>query len=282
MARGMLGQPAGTVGAGIRITEQGEALSDKYSHPALARRNLEQGLHGLLVAAGRKPRTLDAKWPQALTRASAASVEAYRALVRDPGFLPFFEAVTPIREISKLRIASRPVRRPGAASLSNLRAIPWVMAWTQCRANVPGWFGLAEALESVELKLAQAMYEQWPFFGSMLDNAQMALAKSDFSIFSAYRTLSSDQVIGPRIEAAFAKTVSLVEAIIGGSLLKNEPRLARSIRLRNPYIDPIHRAQVELLRQARAYGDDETLPESLERPLVLSLHGIAAGMRNTG
>ncbi len=282
MARGMLGQPAGTVGAGIRITEQGEALSDKYSHPALARRNLEQGLHGLLVAAGRKPRVLDPKWPAALSGAASASVEAYRTLVRDPGFLPFFEAVTPIREISKLRIASRPVRRPGAASLSNLRAIPWVMAWTQCRANVPGWFGLGEALERIDLELAKTMYEQWPFFRSMLDNAQMALAKSDFSIFRAYRSLSTDDVLGPRIEAAYARTVERVRAVISGELLMNEPRLQRSIRLRNPYIDPIHRAQVELLRQARQYGDDEALPEKLERPLVLSLHGIAAGMRNTG
>ena len=196
--------------------------------------------------------------------------------------MPFFEAVTPIREISKLRIASRPVRRPGAATLSNLRAIPWVMAWTQCRANVPGWFGLGEALERVDLELARAMYEQWPFFRSMLDNAQMAIAKSDFAIFRAYRSLSTDQLLGPRIEAAFSQTVERVQAIIGGEVLLNEPRLQRSIRLRNPYIDPIHRAQVELLRQARTHGDDEALPEALERALVLSLHGIAAGMRNTG
>ncbi len=282
MARGMLGQPAGTVGAGIRITEQGEALSDKYSHPALARRNLEQGLHGLLVAAGRKPRALDPRWSEAMGRASVASVEAYRGLVRDPGFLPFFEAVTPIREISKLRIASRPVRRPGAATLSNLRAIPWVMAWTQCRANVPGWFGLGDALALIDVELGKSMYEQWPFFRSMLDNAQMALAKSDFAIFRAYRTLSGEQVLGARIEAAYAQTVERVKAIIGGELLVNEPRLQKSIRLRNPYIDPIHRAQVELLRQARSRSEDEALPEQLERALVLSLHGVAAGMRNTG
>ncbi len=282
MARGMLGQPAGTVGAGIRITEQGEALSDKYSHPDLARRNLEQGLHGLLVAAGRRPKPLDPKWPEALDRGATASVASYRALVQHPGFLPFFEAVTPIREISKLRIASRPVRRPGAATLTNLRAIPWVMAWTQCRANVPGWFGLGDALEVIDLELAKSMYELWPFFRSMLDNAQMALAKSDLTIFNAYRTLSDDQTLGPCIEAAFAKTAQRVKTVIGGELLMNEPRLQRSIRLRNPYIDPIHRAQVELLRQARKYRDEEALPEELERALVLSLHGIAAGMRNTG
>ncbi len=282
MARGMLGQPAGTVGAGIRITEQGEALSDKYSHPALAQRNLEQGLHGLLVAAGRKPRALDPAWPKALDLAAAASVEAYRSLVRHPEFLPFFEAVTPIREISKLRIASRPVRRPGAATLSNLRAIPWVMAWTQCRANVPGWYGLGDALERIDVGLAQAMYQQWPFFRSMLDNAQMALAKSDFVVFRAYRGLSNDSVLGPRIEQAFRRTVERVSAVIGGELLLNEPRLQRSIQLRNPYIEPIHRVQVELLRQARRHADDEALPAGLERALVLSLHGIAAGMRNTG
>ncbi|MBL9038857.1 MAG: phosphoenolpyruvate carboxylase, partial [Archangium sp.] len=272
MVRGMLGQPEGTMGAGMRITEQGEALRDKYSHPALAKRNLEQGLHGLLVAAGRKPKALDPAWPAALERAAVASVEAYRGLVRHPDFLPFFEAVTPIREISKLRIASRPVRRPGAATLSNLRAIPWVMAWTQCRANVPGWYGLGDALGVLGQPLAKEMYERWPFFRSMLDNAQMALAKSDLLVFRAYRGLSTEKVLGDRVEAAFQRTSALVRGVVGGEVLVNEPRLLSSINLRNPYIEPIHRVQVELLRRARAYGDDEALPEALERSLVLSLH----------
>ncbi len=282
MARGILGQPAGTIGAGIRITEQGEALGDKYSHPALARRNLEQGLYGLLLAAGRKPQAVKPEWSKALDAASRQSVGLYRALVTDPGFLPFFEAVTPIREISKLRIASRPVRRPGPALLANLRAIPWVMAWTQCRAIVPGWLGLGASLESIGVDLAREMYAQWPFFRSMLDNAQTGLAKSDMQIFRAYRTLSTDDTLGVQLEASFERAVKAVEGVLGGSLLSNEPRLQRSILLRNPYIEPIHRLQVELLRRARAMPAEAPLPEDLERALVLSLHGIAAGMRNTG
>lgn len=285
MARGMLGQPPGTVGEGIRITEQGEALSDKYSHPELAKRNLEQGLYGLFLAAGRKPRPLDPRFSKAMDAAAAASVAAYRELVHDSNFIPFFEAVTPLREIAKLRIASRPVRRPGSSSLANLRAIPWVMAWTQCRANVPGWYGLGPALaaiDALDATLAREMYESWPFFRSMIDNAQMALAKSDLSVFTAYRTLSTEDALGPRIEEAFRITVEAVLRVTGAPLLSNEPRLLRSIELRNPYIEPIHRLQVELLRKARTIPEGDDLPVELERALVLSLHGIAAGMRNTG
>ncbi len=200
----------------------------------------------------------------------------------DPGFLPFFEAVTPIREISRLRIASRPVRRPGPAQLSNLRSIPWVMAWTQCRAIVPAWLGLGASLESIGVELARDMYSTWPFFRSMLDNAQSGLAKSDMVIFRAYRTLSTDDTLGAQVEANFDRAVRAVEAVLNGPLLSNEPRLQKSIALRNPYIDPIHRLQVELLRRTRELPADATLPEPLERALVLSLHGVAAGMRNTG
>ena len=280
MARGFLGQPAGTLGAGLRITEQGEALQDKYSQPRLAYRNLEQGLYGLLVAAGRTDSAVPEEWTSAMNAAGEASAKAYRALVEDPGFLPFFEAVTPIGEIANLRIASRPVRRPGPATLANLRAIPWVMAWTQCRANVPGWFGLAEALESVGDELARRLYAEWPFFRSMLDNAQMSLGKADLSIFRAYVALTDDPRLGELLQRSYADTVARVERILEGPLLRHEPHLRRSIDVRNPYIDPIHRVQVELLRRRRkTEGEPEP---ALERALLLSIQGIAAGMRNTG
>jgi len=282
MARALLGQPAGTVGAGMRITEQGEALQDKYSHPALAYRNLEQALYGLIAAAGRPARELDATWVDAMARAAKASSSEYRALVHDPRFLPFFEAVTPIREISRLRIASRPVRRPGPSKLSNLRAIPWVMSWTQCRAVLPGWYGLDAGLDAIGPELARALYRDWPFFRSMLDNAQMALAKSDLLVFRAYRQLAEDDALGRQLEERFRRCVERVCEVVEGELLANEPRLQRSIALRNPYIEPIHRLQVELLRKARTLPDGEDLPPQLERALLMSLHGIAAGMRNTG
>ena len=158
--------------------------------------------------------------------------------------------------------------------------------WREVRTHPPASVicrsAQAGQSDPTTVALAKQMYEQWPFFRSMLDNAQMALAKSDLAIFRAYRTLSTDAELGPRIEAAFVNTVERVQAVISGELLMNEPRLQRSIRLRNPYIDPIHRSQVELLRQARTHTDEEAMPEQLERALVLSLHGIAAGMRNTG
>lgn len=281
MARGLLAQPPGTMGHGLRTTEQGEALGNKYSHPRLAFRNLEQGLYGLVVAAGRAPSPLPDDVRERMPEATAASAEAYRALVEMEGFLPFFEAVTPINEISRLQIASRPVRRPGAPTLQNLRAIPWVMAWTQCRANVPGWYGLRAALDALGDRAA-VYYERWPFFRSMLDNAQMSLAKSDVHIFRAYRALAADDTLGAMIEEELSATIRRVEEVTGRPLLHDEPVLARSIVLRNPYIDPIHRLQVELLRDARKVPEGEPLPPMIERPLLLTLHGVAAGMRSTG
>ncbi|GAA5511857.1 phosphoenolpyruvate carboxylase [Deinococcus carri] len=278
-SRAILGQPAGTIDAGLRITEQGEALADKYSHPVLARRNLEQALYGLLLAAARPAGNPPAEWTSAMTRAAQASAAAYRALVHDPDFLPFFEAVTPIHEIARLNIASRPVRRPGAPTLTNLRAIPWVMSWTQNRANLPGWYGLAEGLKEIGPDLARQMYREWPFFRTVLDNAQMSLAKSDFLIFAEYLRLSGEHRLAGQLRAAYDETVRLVQEAVGAELLEGEPRLRESIKLRNPYIDPIHRIQVELLQRARS--TEEGLDE-YERPLLLSLQGIAAGVRNTG
>ena len=279
-ARAISGQPGGTLGAGLRLTEQGEALSDKYSHPLLARRNLEQTLYGVLLASAKPAGALPHAWTDALSRAAEVSRDTYRAYVSAPDFLPFFEAVTPIHEIARLRVASRPVRREGAPTLSNLRAIPWVMAWTQNRAALPGWYGLGEGLAEIGPELAGKMYREWPFFHAMLDNAQMSLAKCDFLIFREYLRLAPDPAPGESLEAAYHATVARVEEAVGAPLLTGEPRLKRSIELRNPYIDPIHRLQVELLRRARALPGEPD-PE-LERALLLSVQGIAAGMRNTG
>lgn len=279
-ARAILGQPGGTIGAGLRLTEQGEALADKYSHELIAHRNLEQALHGLLLAAAREDEELPQAWTQALARGAAASVAAYRALVDHADFLPFFEAVTPIHEIARLNIASRPVRRPGAPTLQNLRAIPWVMSWTQNRANLPGWYGLGDGLSAIGADLAREMYREWPFFRAVLDNAQMSLAKSDLLIFREYLRLAPPSLLADHIQDAYHATVKQVEDAVGGPLLVHEPRLKTSIELRNPYIDPIHRLQVELLRRARAVGGD--LDADMERALLLSIQGIAAGMRNTG
>jgi phosphoenolpyruvate carboxylase len=282
MARGLLAQPPATMADGLRTTEQGEALGNKYSHPKLAYRNLEQGLYGVIVAAGRPASELRPAYARAMHHASDASAREYRDLVTAPGFLAFFEDVTPINEIARLQIASRPVRRPGPATLAGLRAIPWVMAWTQCRANLPGWYGLGAGLAQMDADVSREMYVEWPFFRSMIDNAQMSLAKADMTVFRAYASLARDGSLAARIEGAFDRAVELVCRVTGGALLRDEPVLARSIQLRNPYIEPIHRLQVELIRRARRLGADEAMPWELERPLLLSLHGISAGMRNTG
>ncbi len=280
MARAILGQPPGTLGSGLRITEQGEALADKYSQPALAFRNLEQALYAVAYATTKPGEAPDRAWTAAMEQASAASHASYRELTAAEGFLAFFEAVTPIGELSYLKVASRPVRRPGATTLDNLRAIPWVMSWTQNRANIPGWYGLAAGLSAIPADLAQEMYQNWPFFRSAIDNAQMSLAKSDMRVFERYLALdTSASPFGPLILEAHARTVCAVEAVTGQPLLENEPVLRKSIQLRNPYLDPLHHLQVELLRRARVAGQ---LPAELERPLLLSLQGIAAGMRNTG
>lgn len=280
MARAILGQPAGTIGAGLRITEQGEALADKYGHPDLARRNLEQGLAAVLLAAAAPTDSpVPARWLEAWRVAARASRAAYRALVEDPGFRQFYEAVTPLEEIARLRIASRPVRRPGPVTLENLRAIPWVMAWSQTRANVPGWYGVEAALAALDVELAREMLEGWPAFRSTLENIQMALAKSDEVIFHAYLALDdAGSSLGPHILAARQDAIQRIEAVTRAPLLAHEPHLLRSITLRNPYIEPIHRAQIELLRRSRRDGRSA----EMDRALLATILGIAAGVRSAG
>ncbi|HEY1099861.1 MAG TPA: phosphoenolpyruvate carboxylase [Myxococcota bacterium] len=280
MARAILGQPPGTIGNGLRITEQGEALADKYGDPALARRNLEQGLFGVLVAAGVPSDEAPASFLEAMHVAANQSVAAYRAFVTHDDFLRFFTAVTPIEEIARLKVASRPVRRGGsAATLQNLRAIPWVMSWTQNRANLPGWYGADVAFSSLGIGTCRDMLARWPAFRSLLDNLQMSLAKSDDVILRAYLELDEQRSpLGPLLLDARARTIALVEDITEAPLLSHEPHLLRSIALRNPYIEPIHRAQVELLRRSRA--GDRTAVE--DRALLSTILGIAAGVRNAG
>jgi phosphoenolpyruvate carboxylase len=284
-ARGILAQPEGTIGRGLRITEQGEALSERYANPAIAKRNLEQLLHALLLKASEEPRAYPEHYRTALQSAANASSEAYSSLVTSKGFLAFFEAATPINEIAGLKIASRPVRRPGQATLENLRAIPWVMAWTQTRANIPGWYGLGAGLQTIESQqpgLAQEMYREWGFFRSLLDNAQMSLAKTDMGIFARYSSLGKDNKTFENIKLEFEHTVQLVKNAIGTDILERELRLKRSIELRNPYVDPVHHVQVELLKRYRALPSDHPDRANLERALLLSIQGIAAGLRNTG
>ena len=292
----ILAQPPGTVRGQIRLTEQGEVIGSKYANPEIGRRNLETLVAATLEATLLQP-TKPATKPFLETAAqlSQASMNAYRALVYDtPGFNDYFFGATPIREIAELNIGSRPASRKANQQIEDLRAIPWGFSWGQCRLTLPGWFGFGSAVSQLldqptaaerkaALALLQKMYRQWPFFRTLLSNMDMVLAKSDMALASRYAELVDDarlrKKIFQTIEAEWQRTVDALAQITGEkNRLANNPALARSIRHRFPYIDPLHHLQVELVRRYRAGLADERV----QRGIHISINGIAAGLRNTG
>ncbi len=283
----ILAQPPGSLAGRMRLTEQGEALADRYRDPDLAHRHLEQVLHAFVLASARDAEPLpavDARYRQALDAAAAAGMETYHALVRHERFVDFFEQVTPILELGRLNLGSRPTRRGSDRSVAGLRAIPWVFAWTQCRANVPGWYGIGSALDAVGAELGAEMYREWPFFRTMVDFAQMSLAKADMRVFGAYLDLVEppSRSLGEEVQERYRVAVEQVEAVTGAPLLAGDAVLRRIIDLRNPYVDPISRLQVELLRRLRSAPQRAPEREALDYAVRLSLTGVSAGMRNTG
>ena len=277
----IISQPSGHPPGRIKLTEQGETVSFKYSLEGLARRNLEAALAGTLLATF--PERLAPPPSEAdralLDRLAHDSRAAYRAFVWDePRFPAFFRAFTPVDELSLLEIASRPARRPGGDDfLASLRAIPWVFSWTQNRVLLPAWFGAGTAFAGVDADELRGLYDRLPFVRTVIDNLEMTLAKSSLSIARGYLRLVDDTSLFERIEAEHALAVQGVLAATGVSrLLDRQPMLRRSIDLRNPYVDPMNALQVELLRRHRA-GD-----ETAQLPLLRSIAGIAAALRNTG
>jgi phosphoenolpyruvate carboxylase len=274
-------QPAGHPPGRLKVTEQGETISFKYSLRGLARRNLEAALAGTLLAT--YPELLEPP-PSADDRVvldglADASRAAYRSFVwEEPRFPAFFRAFTPVDELALLEIASRPARRPGGDDfLASLRAIPWVFAWTQNRVLLPAWFGVGTAFASVDAPVLRDLYVRLPFVRTLVDNLEMTLAKSSLSIARGYLRLVDDTSLFEQIETEHERAVAGVLAATGvSSLLERQPMLRRSIELRNPYVDPMNALQVELLRRHRA-GD-----ESAQLPLLRSIAGIAAALRNTG
>jgi phosphoenolpyruvate carboxylase len=274
-------QPAGQPPGRLKLTEQGETISFKYSLRGLARRNLEAALAGTLLATypelNEPPPSDDDRL--VLDRLASLSRSTYRAFVwEEPRFASFFRAFTPVDELALLEIASRPARRPGGEDyLASLRAIPWVFAWTQNRVLLPAWFGVGTAFASVEPSLLRDLYVRLPFVRALVDNVEMTLAKSSLSIARGYLKLVDDASLFREIEAEHERAVGGVLAATGVSaLLERQPMLRRSIELRNPYVDPMNALQVELLRRHRA-GD-----ASAQLPLLRSIAGIAAALRNTG
>jgi phosphoenolpyruvate carboxylase len=277
----------------IRITEQGEVIAGKYSNPELGRRNLE------ILAAATLQATLlqkDEAAPReeylaAMEELSRHAYAAYRGLVYETeGFERFFWESTVIGEIANLNIGSRPASRKKSTRIEDLRAIPWVFGWAQCRLMLPGWYGFGAAVKAWlaarpddGMALLQAMYREWPFFETLLSNMDMVLAKSDIAIASRYAELVSDEAlreaIFPRLRAEWRQSIDALLAITGQrSLLERNPLLERSIRNRFPYLDPLNHVQIELLRRHRAGDADDRVVQGIH----LSINGIAAGLRNSG
>ncbi|MFM1817766.1 MAG: Phosphoenolpyruvate carboxylase, partial [Pseudomonadota bacterium] len=290
----ILAQPPGTVRGQIRLTEQGEVIGSKYANPEIGRRNLETLVAATLEATLLQPtKPATRAFLDAADELSEASMRAYRQLVYEtPGFTDYFFSATPLRELAELNIGSRPASRKPSQRIEDLRAIPWGFSWGQARVTLPGWFGFGSAIETflasgkdrkTALAQLQKMYRQWPFFRTLLSNMDMVLAKSDLALASRYAELVSDAKLRKKIfiaiEAEWHRTAQALAQITGekNRLIAN-PALARSIRHRFPYIDPLHHLQVELIRRYREGKADERV----QRGIHISINGIAAGLRNTG
>jgi phosphoenolpyruvate carboxylase len=288
----ILAQPPGAVQGAIRVTEQGEVIAAKYANPEVGRRNLETlaaaTLEATLLVDDQPPAPTD--YLAVMEDLARVAYAAYRQLVYDTdGFERYFRESTVIGEIASLNIGSRPSSRGGSRRIEDLRAIPWVFSWSQCRLMLPGWYGFGAAVRewtstrAQGLETLRSMYREWPFFRTALSNMDMVLAKSDIAIASRYAELVSDEAlrgaIFGRLQAEWHAARDAVLAIMEQrSLLQCNPLLARSIRNRFPYIDPLHHVQIELLKRHRAGDESPRVKEGIH----LTINGIAAGLRNSG
>ena len=294
----ILAQPRGAVDGSLRLTEQGEVIAARYADASLARRSLEALVAATVEAS--LPRTADEDPPEEFVRAmhelSALSLAHYRSLVYEtPGFVQLFREMTPINEIATLNIGSRPASRTRSDRIEDLRAIPWVFSWSQCRVMLPGWYGAGTAFHEwvgatpEREALLVRMTREWPFFRSVMSNMGMVLAKTDLGIAARYRDLAHDDVLAhavfDQISAEHARCVDWLWRITGGGPLADNPTLARSISDRFPYLDPLNHLQLELLRRFRAEGahdGDDADSQLVSRAIQLTINGLATGLRNSG
>ena len=292
--RAIRAQPPGTIGGRFRVTEQGEIISSRYSNRDLAYRHLQQITSAVLLSSAPKsPGTgedLPEAWREAMDHMSSVARSAYRRLVfESPDFLDYWRASTPLNEIKNLRIGSRPATRTGQERIEDIRAIPWVFSWMQSRFNLPGWYGIGAGLESLgNPELLKEMFKTWPFFRSLLDNTEMSLLKADMEIARLYSDLVADRELAERIfgdiYGEYERTRRAILAASGHQeLMDGEAMIQRSVRRRNPYVDPLNYIQVEMLRRLRALKDHQGEDaEALREVILITINGIASGLRNTG
>ncbi len=291
--RAILAQPHESVDGRIRITEQGEVVSSRYSHPEIARRHLQQLLHAVICSTGKQREIAELpRWSEIMDEVSEVALQQYRRLVQHPQFIEYFLSATPIQLVENLNIGSRPSRRTASQSIDDLRAIPWVFSWTQSRANISSWYGTGTALEvwcqddPERLKELRQMYRQWPFFNTLLKNIHVGLGRGDMNIARLYAQLAPEHAreIFDWIDREYQLTCRHVLAVTQqDEILDTEPWLQRSIQRRNPYVDPLNYVQVAMLEKLRDGSDREPADRDEQiRILVNSVNGVAAGLQSVG
>lgn len=288
--RAILAQPPGSVSGRFKVTEQGEVIHARYGNPQIAERHLEQVAAAVLLsgtdAIAERNTHAAARFADLAARMEQAGRTAYRELVETDGFADYFARVSPLEELSDLALGSRPARRPGGSglTLADLRAIPWVFAWSQTRCNLTGWYGLGSGMNAASIDELRTAYEEWPLFTALVDNAEMSLAKTDRAVAERYLALGDRPELTERILAELDLTTSLVLAVLDvPRLLASRRILSAAVDLRNPYVDALSHLQLRALSALRRHEyADEAEEQRLRELLLLTVNGVAAGLQNTG
>jgi len=284
----VLSQPPGSVNYRLRLTEQGEMIRFKYGFPKIAIQNLLLYASATLEASLLPPPSPEKKWREVMDQLSEDSVKIYRGSIREePNFVPYFRALTPEQELGKLLIGSRPPKRRATGGIETLRAIPWIFAWTQCRLMLPVWLGagtaLQNAIDAEQMALLKTMMREWPFFRARMEMLEMVFLKADPDIARYYEDLlvpAELKVLGASLREKLLRAIQVVVKLNDDKpLMSSQPWEQKAIQLRNPYSDPLHMLQAELLKRIRTH---EIQSESVEQAMMMTIAGIAAGMRNTG
>jgi phosphoenolpyruvate carboxylase len=281
--RAVLAQAPGSVAGRFKVTEQGEVIFARYGNQAIALRHLEQVASAVLMASApsveERSARAAARFRELASRIEHPARRAYRDLVESPGFAEWFAEVSPLEELDRLRIGSRPARRTSGKNLDELRAIPWVFAWTQTRLNLAGWYGVGSGLQAADLGELRSAFSEWPLFTSLVENVEMSLAKTDRGIAVRYLALGNRPELADRVLDEYDRTTDRVLALTGHDRLLEDKRvLSRAVELRNPYVDALSHLQLRALREIRSGSAGETV----ERLLLLTVNGVAAGLQNTG